>query len=459
MMQHVHVLLVTFPAQGHINPCLRFSERLLRMGIQVTLATANSAIPRLLKSKTEQIGLSFVSFSDDEEGYKHGTTDPDSYMVALKKGGLEGLPEIIKANAEKGEPITCLVYSLLLPWAQTVAREFHIPSALLFIQPATVLNIYYRYFNGYEDEISKNCDDPNWTIQLPGLPEMKGRDLPSFFRDSGLDVFSPALTYMGEHVKTLDSEENPRVLINTFEGLEPEALGAIEKYKMFPVGPFFPLSLCNGKNKSLGSSLVSDLYEESDYYLKWLNSQPESSVVYISFGSMLVLPKKQTEEIAKALLESGRPFLWVMRDDNKQETLSCMEKLEQQGKIVSWCSQLDVLMNPSLGCFVTHCGWNSTLESIICGVPVVAFPQWTDQTTNAKLLEDVWRTGVRVATSEDGTVESDEVHRCIEILMSDNEGGEFRRNTLKWKDLARDAMEEGGCSDMNLKAFFEEIAK
>ncbi|GAA0165937.1 transferase [Lithospermum erythrorhizon] len=377
----------------------------------MTLATSDLAINRLLKSENELISdLNFASFSDGhgEEGYKHGITDPKRYLAELKKGGLLRLPQIIKTSDNKGQHVTCLLYSLFAPWAATVAREFHIPSSLFFIQPATVFNLYYHYFNGYEDEISRNCNDPNWTIQLPRLPLMKGRDLPSFLRVPE----SPGLAYMYEHLKTL-TPKNTR----------------------------------------------SNITEASEDYFNWLNSQSESSVVYVSFGSMMVLPKKQTEEIAKALLESGRPFLWVIRDDNIEEKLSCLEKLLEQGKMVSWCSQLEVLMNPSLGCFVTHCGWNSTLESIICGVPVVAFPQWTDQMTNAKLLEDVWRTGVRVVSkNEYGIVESGEVQRCIEIVMGDNQGAEFTRNALKLKDIARDAM-EGACSDMNLKAFFQDIVK
>ncbi|CBI39405.3 unnamed protein product, partial [Vitis vinifera] len=102
--------------------------------------------------------------------------------------------------------------------------------------------------------------------------------------------------------------------------------------------------------------------------------------------------------------------------------LSCREELEQKGMIVSWCSQIEVLTHPSLGCFVSHCGWNSTLESLVSGVPVVAFPQWTDQGTNAKLIEDMWKIGIRVTVNEEGIVESDEFKRCLEIVMGESQG-------------------------------------
>jgi UDP:flavonoid glycosyltransferase YjiC (YdhE family) len=119
---------------------------------------------------------------------------------------------------------------------------------------------------------------------------------------------------------------------------------------------------------------------------------------------------------------------------------------------------VEVLSHPSLGCFVTHCGWNSTLESLVFGMPVVAFPQWTDQGTNAKLIQDVWKTGVRVTANKDEIVEGDEIMRCLELVIGGGGRGEdMRRNAKKWRDLAREAAREGGSSYKNLKAFVDEI--
>ncbi|RVW67063.1 Crocetin glucosyltransferase, chloroplastic [Vitis vinifera] len=110
------------------------------------------------------------------------------------------------------------------------------------------------------------------------------------------------------------------------------------------------------------------------------------------------------------------------------------------------------------GCFITHCRWNSTLECLASGVPVVAFPQKTDQGTNGKLIEDVWKTGVRVTANEEGIVEGEEIKRCLKVVMGGGERGEeLRRNAGKWKDLAREAVKDGGSSDNNLKAFLDEL--
>ena len=193
-------------------------------------------------------------------------------------------------------------------------------------------------------------------------------------------------------------------------------------------------------------------------------------MLYVSFGTLAVLSKKQLVELCKALIQSRRPFLWVITDksyrnkeDEQEKEEDCIssfrEELDEIGMVVSWCDQFRVLNHRSIGCFVTHCGWNSTLESLVSGVPVVAFPQWNDQMTNAKLLEDCWKTGVRVMEKkeEEGVVvvDSEEIRRCIEEVMEDK-AEEFRGNATRWKDLAAEAVREGGSSFNHLKAFVDE---
>ncbi|THG22840.1 UDP-glycosyltransferase 75C1-like [Camellia sinensis] len=467
MVQHGHILLLTFPAQGHINPSLQFAKRLINMGLQVTFATSVFAQRRISKTTgTTAKGLKFAAFSDGyDDGFQPGN-DVQHKFSEIRINSSLAIREIIAASAAEGRPVTCLVYTLLLPWAAKVARDCHIPSALLWIQPATVLDIYYYYFNGYKEVITKNCNgkdsSSSCSIELPGLPLLTSHDLPSFLFSSSSDIYSLSLPTFKEHIETLDAETSPKVLVNTFDALEPEGLKAIGKYNLIGIGPLIPSVFLDGKDPS-DTSFKGDLFHASGNYIEWLSSKPKSSVVYVSFGSLLVLPmpKRQMEEIGCGLLESHRPFLWVMRGEEEkveEDRLSCIEELKQQGMIVPWCSQLEVLSHPSLGCFVTHCGWNSTLESFASGVPMVAFPQWTDQWTNAKLVEDVWKTGVRVRRNEEGIVEGDEIKRCIEMVMEDGVRGEqMRRNAKKWGDLGREAVKKAGSSNKNLMSFVEEV--
>ncbi|CAK9139698.1 unnamed protein product [Ilex paraguariensis] len=455
------ILLVTFPGQGHINPSLQFVKRIAAMGVDVTFVTSVSAVRRMAKATPmQQGGLTVASFSDGYDNGWTGIDDVEHFMSELRTRGSQAVAELITTGAANGHPFTHVVYTTLLPWVGQVARRHHVSATLLWIQPATVFDIYYYYFNGHADTIKNNSNDPSFSIELPGLPPLSGFDLPSFWLHSNSNVYNFALPSFKEHLEVLDEETNPKILVNSFDGLEMEALRAIEKYNLKAIGPLIPSAFLDGKDPS-DTSFGGDLFQKSRDYVEWLNSKPESSVVYVSFGSISVLSKQQMEEIAFGLLESHQPFLWVIRasvnGEKEEEKLSRREELQQQGMIVPWCSQVEVLAHPSVGCFVTHCGWNSTVESLVSGVPVVAFPQWTDQTTNAKLIEDVWKTGVRVAASG-GIVGGEEIKRCLELLMgSGDESKKMRENAKKWKDLAREAVKEGGSSYMNLKAFVEEI--
>ncbi|PON95497.1 UDP-glucuronosyl/UDP-glucosyltransferase [Trema orientale] len=469
-MARPRFLLVTHSAQGHINPSLHFANRLASAGADITFVTTVNGHRRMAmaagrepdpETKTPNGSvISLAPFSDGyDDGFKPGD-DLDHYLSALRRCGSQAITDHVVPARNDGRPYSCVVYTILLPWAGLAADELRIPSVLLWIQPAMVMDIYYYYFHGHGDIIRENIKrHPPSKTTLPGLSlEFTRRDLPSFVDPA--DTYSFAIPLLQEQFEILEKKNKPRVLINTFDELEAEALRAVSDHlSLMGIGPLVPLAL-EEKEPSNRSP---------EKYIEWLNSKPKTTVVYVSFGSMSVLAKPQMEEVAKGLLEFGRPFLWVVREKVKNDTekdqndkdddeLSRREELDKLGMIVPWCSQTDVLSNESVGCFVTHCGWNSTLESLASGVPMVGFPQWTDQGTNAKLIEDVWKTGVRLKPNEEGIVGSEEIKRCLDLVMGGKENGvELRRNAKKWKDLAREALKEGGSSDRNLKAFVKEV--
>lgn len=160
--------------------------------------------------------------------------------------------------------------------------------------------------------------------------------------------------------------------------------------KVFPVGPLLPAAIFNKHDKSLGGNMARC---STDNYLNWMDSKPDKSVVYVSFGSIMVLKESEKEEILRGLRDSKRPFLWVIREikDEEREKYCVSEEI---GFIVPWCSQLEVLSHPATGCFVSHCGWNSTLESIASGIPVVGCPTFLEQDTNMKMIEEFFGTGI-----------------------------------------------------------------
>ncbi|CAK7342484.1 unnamed protein product [Dovyalis caffra] len=339
------ILLVTFPAQGHINPALQFAKRLVALGTHVTFATSISARRRMSKTGTYPQGLSFASFDDGSEHGFRPSDDIDHYFTELRRVGSKSLAELIVASSKKGRPFTRVVYSNLIPWVAKVAQELHLPSTLLWNQSPALLDIFYYYFNGYGDTIKENIDDPSFSLKLPGLPPLGSRDLPSFFNPRNAHAF--AIPVNREHIEVLDEETNPKVLVNTFDALECEALNSIGKFKLVGVGPLIPSAFLDGKDPT-DTSFGGDLFQGSKDYIEWLNSKPESSVIYISFGSISVLSKPQKEQMARALLGTGRPFLWVIRADGGEEKeedmLSCREELEKQGKIVPRITIIELVL-------------------------------------------------------------------------------------------------------------------
>ncbi|KAJ0254600.1 hypothetical protein HA466_0104930 [Hirschfeldia incana] len=444
-----HFLLVTLPAQGHVNPSLRFAHRLIRTtGARVTLATCLSVFRcSNIQSHENVYNLSLLTFSDGfDDGVISNIEDVQNRLLNLECNGSKTLSEFIEANKKGDSPVACVIYTILPSWVPRLARRFHLPTVLLWIQPALAFHVYYNHSTGH-----------NSGFEFPNLPTLETRDLPSFLSPS--DTCNTAQAVYLELMEFLKEAPNVKVLVNTFDSLEPEALTAVPGIEMVAVGPLLPPDMFTR----------SEPVKDQSGYKLWLDSKTESSVIYVSFGTMVELSKKQIKELARALTEGKRPFLWVVTDKANREAkiegedeteiekiAGLRHELDEVGMIISWCSQVEVLRHRAVGCFLTHCGWSSTLESLVLGVPVVAFPMWSDQPTNAKLLEDLWRTGVRVRENEEGLVERGEIIRCLEAVMEEKTV-ELGENTEKWKRLAVEAGRERGSSDKNMEAFVETL--
>jgi pathogen-inducible salicylic acid glucosyltransferase len=170
--------------------------------------------------------------------------------------------------------------------------------------------------------------------------------------------------------------------------------------------------------------------------------------------------EEQTKEVAYGLKDSDTYFLWVVREiDQIKLPKGFVETSSKKGLIVTWCPQLEVLTHEAVGCFVTHCGWNSTLEAVSIGVPLIAMPQWTDQVTNAKFIADVWKMGVRAVADEKEIVRSETIKNCIKELIETEKRSEIRKSALKWKNLAKSSFDEGGRSDKNIDEFVAALSQ
>ncbi|KAK6772842.1 hypothetical protein RDI58_028080 [Solanum bulbocastanum] len=463
-MNKQHFLVISLPAQGHINPTLQLAKNLARAGARATFITTVYGLNRMNNLPTQD-GLFYSSFSDgyDDDSWMNSNNTMDYFMNDLKINGSKNLKDLIQKFSDEGHPVTFLVYTILLPWVAVVAREIHVPSAFLVIQCGTAFAIYHHLLNSTNGVYSNSVSDftvmPSFPIEIPELPLFSCNDIPTIVLPNN-HLSSIMIPILREHIQNLENDPNSYVLINTFDALEEKSMRVIDKFRMFSIGPLVPSAFSDGNDPN-DKSFGCELFDKSEKnYHQWLDSRHEGSVVYVSFGSLAVLKKEQEKEILRGLLESERPFLWTRRkgeDEGKKKNLEYDDVIidEKLGLIVPWCSQMEVLCHKSIGCFVTHCGWNSTLESLVSGVPIVGYPQFSDQTTNAKMLEEVWAIGVR-AKEVEGLVKKEELKRCLGILMENGEKGEeIKRNVKKWRNLALDAVKIGGSSHDNLKKFIE----
>ncbi|KAH7549795.1 hypothetical protein ACOSP7_025271 [Xanthoceras sorbifolium] len=445
-----HVLILPNSAQGHINPILQFAKRLVSKGIKVTFVTTVYLSKSIHVDPETSIAMETISDGFDEIGPQNAGSIEACFSSFRINGSLT-LAKLIEKFDDIGQPATALVYDGLLPWALDVAKQFGLFKVAFFTQSCAVNTIFYHVNRGLLQLPLSGSH-----VSIPEMPLLQPYETPLFF--SGLESIPPGLLELvGNQFSNID--EADWILFNTFYELEEKIVDWMAKlWKVGTVGPTLPSMYLDKRledDKDYGIKLFKP--KTSDC-INWLNDKPSGSVVYVSFGSVADLRQEQMEELAWGLKGSNCYFMWVVRESMETKLPNkFLEETSDQGLVVSWCPQLEVLAHESIGCFVTHCGFNSVLEALSLGVPMVAMPQWVDQPTNAKFVEDVWGTGIRVLPDEKGIVESQVLQKCIKEIMEGEKGKEIKKNAKKWKELAKEAIDEGGSSDNNINEFVAKL--
>ncbi|KAF7058142.1 hypothetical protein CFC21_065264 [Triticum aestivum] len=442
------VLLLPYPgAQGHTNPMLQLGRRLAYHGLRPTLVAT-----RYVLSTTPPPGAPFdvAAISDGcDAGGMASCPDMAEYVSRLAAVGSETLRELLLSEARAGRPVRVLVYDAHLAWARRVAQASGVAAAAFFSQPCAVDVVYGELWAG---RLALPATDGRALLARGALGvELGPEDMPPF---AAVPESQPLFlkVSVGQFEGLEDADD---VLVNSFRDLEPKEAEYMElTWRAKMVGPTMPSFYLDDDRLPSNKSYGFNFFNGDALCMDWLEKQSNSSVVLVSYGTVSNYDATQLEELGNGLCNSDKPFLWVVRS-NEEHKLSkeLREKCEKIGLIVSWCPQLEVLAHRAIGCFVTHCGWNSTLEALANGVPLVGIPHWADQPTIAKYMESAWSMGVRVRKDNNGYLKMEEVERCIREMMDVERNDKYKRNAVKWMQKAKEAMREGGSSDKNIAEF------
>ncbi|PWA46758.1 UDP-glucuronosyl/UDP-glucosyltransferase [Artemisia annua] len=478
--KNLHFVLFPLMAQGHLIPMVDMARILAQHGVNVTIITSpvnanrvkpviNRAIESKLKIQVLELPLPTV-----EVGLPEGCENFDLLPSAAQAVNMVWAMNMLEKPAEKMlqvlcPPPGCIISDGCLPWTNDVAKRLNIPR-IVFYGPGcfTFLCIHVATNTNVLDEIESNSE----YFVMPGLPDR-------------IEVTKPqASTWgKGDSKETTELFEQMQeaektsfgIVVNSFEEMEPKYVAAFKKAKDKKVWCIGPVSLCNKSFQDISERGNKAAIDGHDY-VKWLDSREAGSVVYVCLGSLSHASTEQAIELGLGLELSNTPFIWFIRHTSHEfeqwiSEEGYEERIKGRGLMIrGWAPQILILSHQAIGCFITHCGWNSTLEAISFGIPMVTWPQFADQFLNERFITDVLKVGVRIGvevpvlfTERDLVkvlVNREDVKIAVEHLMNDGEEGEDRRKRAReFKVLAKRAMEEGGSSHLNVELMIKDITE
>uniref|UniRef100_A0A5B7B0C1 Putative UDP-glycosyltransferase 76C4 n=1 Tax=Davidia involucrata TaxID=16924 RepID=A0A5B7B0C1_DAVIN len=429
------VVLFPVPLQGHINPMLQLGNILHSKGFSITVIHTKFNSP----NQSKYPHFTFQPIPDGLSENQVFTPDVLSLFTVLNINCVAPFRDCMTRLLE--EPIACLITDAIWHFTQAVADSLGLPRIVLRTSSLSSFLAFAAFpllrKKGYLPK-----QDSQLAALVPELPPLRVRDIPTIGTDLPEDLYQ-LIECMIKEIKASSG-----LIWNSFEELEQPALATLGQdfpIPVFPIGPFhkyFPAS-------------SSSLLAQDQSSISWLDKQAPKSVIYVSFGSIAAMDETEFLEMAWGLANSLQPFLWVVRPGliRGSEWIEplpdgFMEAVSGRGHIVKWAPQQEVLAHSATGGFWTHNGWNSTLESICEGVPMICSPCFGDQMVNARYVSHVWRVGVQL---ENG-LEREEVEKGIKRLMVEREGEEMRERIMCLKEKVNLCLEHGGSSYQSLES-------
>ncbi|KAH9734257.1 UDP-glycosyltransferase 72B1 [Citrus sinensis] len=460
-----YVAMVPTPGIGHLIPLVELAKRLVHQyNFLVTIfvptiddGTGSSiqTIRQVLESLPTSISTIFlppVSFDDL----------PDDFLIETRitltlVRSLSSLRDALKVLAESTR-LVALVVDPFGSAAFDVANEVGVPAYVFFTTTAMALSFLFHL---PELDVKFSCEyrDMPEPVQLPGCVPVHGRDFADGFQQRKNEAYRFLLSFSKQYLLAAG------IMVNSFMELETGPFKALmegeSSFKPPPVYPVGPL-IQTGSNNETNN-------DRSLECLKWLDEQPSESVLFVCFGSGGTLSQEQLNELALGLEMSGQRFLWIAKSPHEEAANATyfsvqsmkdpldflpkgfLDRTKGVGLVVpSWAPQAQVLSHGSTGGFLSHCGWNSILESIVHGVPIIAWPLYSEQKMNAVLLTDDLKVSFRVKVNENGLVGREDIANYAKGLIQGEEGKLLRKKMRALKDAAANALSPDGSSTKSL---------
>ncbi|XVF49999.1 hypothetical protein PTKIN_Ptkin04bG0060400 [Pterospermum kingtungense] len=453
MGRQPHALVIPFPAQGHVAPLMKLALHIAAHGVKVTFVNSEfrneSIMASLPKKAEEQSLINLASIPDGLEA-----DDDRTDLIKLTETVHRAMPGyfedfILKLNQSNiNDQITCVIADTSVGWALEVAKKLGIEAVAVWPAGGACLTLALQVPQLLEAGIIDN--DGN---VLKDEPISVSKDVPAWSSSEigwgCIDPLMQKLLLVFYAIVPKYAKYYDRILCNSVYELDSAALQLVPN--ILPIGPLLA-------SNHLGT-FAGNFWPEDSTCLEWLDKQTSGSVIYVAFGSTTMANLQQLEELALGLELSGQPFLWVVRSDFMEGSLAkfpdgFIDRVAKRAKFVEWAPQEKVLAHPSVACFMSHCGWNSTLEGLSMGVPFICWPYFADQFSNKKYICDVWKTGLGLVHDGNGKVTRHEISTKIKTLLASDA---IKTNAVHMKEVARKSFDEGGSSFNNFKGFIEHI--
>ncbi|XP_062231950.1 anthocyanidin 5,3-O-glucosyltransferase-like [Phragmites australis] len=456
---------------GHLIPMVELAKLFLRRGLAVVIAVPTPPASTADYFASSASAVADLAAANPSVSFHHlpppdyPAPDPDPFLQMLDALRLT-VPSL--ADFLRSLPsVAALVLDLFCVDALDAAAAAGVPAYFYYTSCAGDLAVFLHlphYFATAQDGSASFKDMGKALLHFPGVPPIPASDMPHTVLDRADRTCAARVGHYGR------IPEGRGVLINTYEWLEARAVSSLRDGVCVPgrpTPPVYPIGplIVKGQEAAEG---------ERHACLSWLDAQPERSVVFLCFGSLGAVSAAQLKEIARGLESSAHRFIWVVRsppeDPSKFFLLrpepdldsllpeGFLERTRDRGLVVKmWAPQVEVLRHAATGAFVTHCGWNSVLESASAGVPMLCWPLYAEQRLNKVFVVDEMKAGVVMEGYDEELVKAEEVEKKVRLVMESEDGEKLRERLALAKQRAAEALANGGPSAMAFEEFLKDL--